>query len=79
MGEPLALLDMLRLTFLLRKDLAYGQHDPHEFLMFLLNELHSQLTSSIINKDHRNNHCSCIVDKIFTFKLQSDIVCQQCQ
>jgi len=55
---------------------GYEQQDAHEFFIAVLDLLHRHLI-------HKTNilpsSCSCIVDTIFTGKLQSDLVCQVCQ
>lgn len=55
---------------------GYEQQDAHEFFIAVLDLLHRHL----IHKTNISpNSCTCIVDTIFTGKLQSDLVCQVCK
>lgn len=65
---------LLHMTWTQARHLAgYEQQDAHEFFIATLDLLHRHLI-------HRTNvnpsNCDCIVDTIFTGKLQSDVVCQ---
>ena len=51
----------------------YMQQDAHEFFIATLDLLHRHL---IYKTGIVPSSCSCIVDTIFTGKLQSDVVCQ---
>ena len=53
---------------------GYEQQDAHEFFIATLDLLHRHL----IHRTERRpgSACDCIVDTIFTGKLQSDVVCQ---
>jgi len=55
---------------------GYEQQDAHEFFIATLDLLHRHL---IYKTNIQPSSCSCIVDTIFTGKLQSDVVCQVCQ
>ena len=55
---------------------GYEQQDAHEFFIALLDLLHRHL---IYRTNIQPSQCSCIVDTIFTGKLQSDVVCQVCK
>ena len=52
---------------------GYEQQDAHEFFIATLDLLHRHL---IYKTNIQPSQCSCIVDTIFTGKLQSDVVCQ---
>lgn len=56
---------------------GYEQQDAHEFFIATLDLLHRHL----IHRTERRpgSACDCIVDTIFTGKLQSDVVCQACR
>ncbi|XP_040563264.1 ubiquitin carboxyl-terminal hydrolase 22 [Lepeophtheirus salmonis] len=68
---------LLHMTWTHAHHLAgYEQQDAHEFFIATLDLLHRHL----IHKTTVNpSNCDCIVDKIFTGKLQSDVVCQNCK
>ena len=55
---------------------GYEQQDAHEFFIATLDLLHRHL---IYKTSIQPSSCSCIVDTIFTGKLQSDVVCQVCR
>jgi len=55
---------------------GYEQQDAHEFFIATLDLLHRHL---IYKTGIVPSSCSCIVDTIFTGKLQSDVVCQVCK
>jgi ubiquitin carboxyl-terminal hydrolase 22/27/51 len=50
---------------------GYEQQDAHEFLIASLNGIHTHLGGE-------NHNCTCIVHKIFSGMLQSQITCTQC-
>ena len=52
----------------------YEQQDAHEFFIATLDLLHRHLIHRTERKT--GTQCDCIVDTIFTGKLQSDVVCQ---
>ena len=52
---------------------GYEQQDAHEFFIATLDLLHRDL---IHRTESDPSACDCIVDTIFTGKLQSDVVCQ---
>lgn len=88
---PISLHRLLHLIWNHARHLAgYEQQDAHEFFIATLDILHHHCknaqTTSEKEKDKRdglatNNptKCSCIIDQIFTGRLQSDVVCQSCQ
>lgn len=90
---PLSLHRLLHLIWNHARHLAgYEQQDAHEFFIATLDVLHrdcknsaNELASRTATKqqksDTSNNptQCNCIIDQIFTGKLQSDVVCQACQ
>jgi ubiquitin carboxyl-terminal hydrolase 22/27/51 len=55
---------------------GYEQHDAHEFFISALNILHthSESTSMKVNPQE----CKCIIDRLFTGQLQSDLTCSRC-
>jgi len=55
---------------------GYEQQDAHEFFIATLDLLHRHL---IYRTNIPPSSCTCIVDTIFTGKLQSDVVCQVCK
>lgn len=55
---------------------GYEQQDAHEFFIATLDLLHRHL---IYGTKVSPSNCDCIVDTIFTGKLQSDVVCQSCK
>ncbi|KAI7694285.1 Ubiquitin carboxyl-terminal hydrolase 22 [Sarcoptes scabiei] len=68
---------LLHLVWTNARHLAgYEQQDAHEFFISTLDLLHRH-SSDQENISH-NNKCNCIIDKIFTGSLQSDLVCQYC-
>jgi len=56
---------------------GYEQQDAHEFFIATLDLLHRHLIHRTERKT--GTQCDCIVDTIFTGKLQSDVVCQACR
>lgn len=69
---------------------GYEQQDAHEFFIAALNVMHTHCKNSqnIENtekkiskntKEGSQSNCDCIIDQIFTGKLQSDVVCQSCK
>lgn len=75
---------LLHLVWTHARHLAgYEQQDAHEFLIATLDILHRHCKGAdAINADEaivNNPHnCDCIIDRIFTGCLQSDVVCQAC-
>ena len=53
---------------------GYEQQDAHEFFIATLDLLHRHLIHR--TEKRPGSACDCIVDTIFTGKLQSDVVCQ---
>ncbi|KAK9459122.1 uncharacterized protein V1516DRAFT_628900 [Lipomyces oligophaga] len=54
---------------------GYSEQDAHEFLQFILDQLHGTSTN-IARID--SNVCSCIVHRTFRGHLQSNITCPNC-
>ncbi|EPY88644.1 ubiquitin carboxyl-terminal hydrolase 22 [Camelus ferus] len=71
---------LLHLVWTHARHLAgYEQQDAHEFLIAALDVLHRHCKGDDSGKKADNpNHCSCIIDQIFTGGLQSDVTCQVC-
>ena len=66
---------------------GYEQQDAHEFFIATLNAIHKNCIENDsecinLNKTQANlnnyNSCNCIIDKIFTGGLQSDVICSYC-
>ncbi len=66
---------------------GYEQQDAHEFFIAVLNSLHKNCIENDEECIHLNkletkfinyNNCHCIIDKIFTGGLQSDVICSNC-
>ncbi|RNA03269.1 ubiquitin carboxyl-terminal hydrolase 22 [Brachionus plicatilis] len=66
---------------------GYEQQDAHEFFIAALNAIHKNFVENDINCKSLNmdkkkfinyNNCHCIIDKIFTGGLQSDVICSNC-
>uniref|UniRef100_A0A0M3JAT8 ubiquitinyl hydrolase 1 n=1 Tax=Anisakis simplex TaxID=6269 RepID=A0A0M3JAT8_ANISI len=55
---------------------GYEQQDAHEFFIAALDVLHRHSGSSSLLKTPQE--CNCIIDWIFTGKLQSDLTCLTC-
>ncbi|XP_063240683.1 ubiquitin carboxyl-terminal hydrolase 22 isoform X2 [Bacillus rossius redtenbacheri] len=74
---PLTLDRLLHLIWTHACHLAgYEQQDAHEFFMATLDVLHRHCKAPV---SVATGTCDCIVDKIFTGRLQSDVVCQACK
>ena len=57
-----------------QKDLAgYSQQDAHEFYICLLNQMHMSAGGV------HHGPCHCIIHKIFSGMLKSDVTCGTCQ
>uniref|UniRef100_A0A6G1SBH2 Ubiquitin carboxyl-terminal hydrolase n=1 Tax=Aceria tosichella TaxID=561515 RepID=A0A6G1SBH2_9ACAR len=76
-------LRLLHLVWTHAKHLAgFEQQDAHEFFIATLNILHRHCkgidtgSNEAIVNDPQN--CDCIIDRIFTGGLQSDVTCQAC-
>ncbi|KAA8913921.1 hypothetical protein FN846DRAFT_897065 [Sphaerosporella brunnea] len=54
---------------------GYQQQDAHEYLQFLLNQLHNTNKGT----DQTSEDCSCIIHRSFYGKLQSDVTCESCR
>ncbi|KAI5855442.1 hypothetical protein BZA05DRAFT_443093 [Tricharina praecox] len=54
---------------------GYQQQDAHEYLQFLLNQLHNTNKGT----DQKSEDCSCIIHRSFYGKLQSDVTCESCR
>ncbi|KAI6172006.1 Ubiquitin carboxyl-terminal hydrolase [Aphelenchoides besseyi] len=55
---------------------GYEQHDAHEFLISALNVLHQHSESGSMKSNP--SECKCIIDRLFTGRLQSDLTCMRC-
>lgn len=91
--EPLSLHRLLHLIWNHARHLAgYVQQDAHEFFIATLDVLHQHCKNSTEsnNKSSKKSvakesdtafpmQCKCIIDQIFTGRLQSDVVCQTCK
>lgn len=77
-------LKFLHLVWTHARHLAgYEQQDAHEFLIATLDILHRHCKGTDVNNTEEavaNNpaNCDCIIDRIFTGSLQSDVTCQAC-
>lgn len=68
---------MLHLVWTHAEHLAgYEQHDAHEFLISALNVLHKHSESASMKVNP--HECKCIIDRLFTGQLQSDLTCIRC-
>uniref|UniRef100_A0A914WQN3 ubiquitinyl hydrolase 1 n=1 Tax=Plectus sambesii TaxID=2011161 RepID=A0A914WQN3_9BILA len=68
---------MLHLVWTHARHLAgYEQQDAHEFFIAALDVLHRHSRSSAMARNPQE--CQCIIDRIFTGKLQSDVTCMSC-
>ncbi|KAK9457240.1 hypothetical protein V1511DRAFT_508683 [Dipodascopsis uninucleata] len=54
---------------------GYSEQDAHEFLQFILDQLHA--TSDLKSSDI--DDCNCIVHRTFCGQLQSEVVCLNCK
>ncbi|KAF8250268.1 cysteine proteinase [Wilcoxina mikolae CBS 423.85] len=54
---------------------GYQQQDAHEYLQFLLNQLHYTNKGT----EQKSEDCSCIIHRSFYGKLQSDVTCEGCK
>lgn len=69
---PVATHRMLEALWRFSRDLAgYEQQDAHELFVALRNALHADLGGTMYN-------CQCIVHRIFSGVLQSDLTCIEC-
>ncbi|XP_074040933.1 ubiquitin carboxyl-terminal hydrolase nonstop [Leptinotarsa decemlineata] len=80
---PLALHELLHLIWTHARHLAgYEQQDAHEFFIATLDILHKHCLDTMPKTSKMmqtgNEKCPCIIDRIFTGGLQSDLVCQEC-
>lgn len=91
---PLSLHRLLHLIWTHAHHLAgYEQQDAHEFLMATLNIIHRHCKNAVecdkgmvhvaprkgASDGDSTMRCNCIIDQIFTGRLQSDVVCQLCK
>jgi uncharacterized UBP type Zn finger protein len=53
------------------------QQDSHEFLMFLLNCMHSHQTGAPVNGDDERG-CKCLAHQVFGGESQSQVTCGGC-
>lgn len=74
---------LLHLVWTHARHLAgYEQQDAHEFLIAALDVIHQHCKASRNKEDADGNTaqvCDCIIDRIFTGGLQSDVTCQECK
>nr|CAD7441180.1 unnamed protein product [Timema bartmani] len=77
---PLLLDRLLHLIWTHACHLAgYEQQDAHEFFIATLDVLHRHCTGPAPAPSPNSHLCNCIIDQIFTGRLQSDVVCQACK
>ncbi|EDO42651.1 predicted protein [Nematostella vectensis] len=74
---------LLHLVWTHARHLAgYEQQDAHEFFIAALDVLHNyckeDAPDKLAVKPNNHNQCNCIIDRIFTGGLQSDVICQTC-
>ncbi|KAF8468917.1 hypothetical protein BDZ91DRAFT_656190 [Kalaharituber pfeilii] len=55
---------------------GYQQQDAHEYLHFLLNQLHTSSGGTTDTKS--DDSCKCIIHRSYYGKLQSDVTCGNC-
>lgn len=56
---------------------GYQQQDAHEYLQFILNNLHSANTED--DEEHKAEDCSCIIHRTFCGLLRSTVTCSKCK
>nr|CAD7397534.1 unnamed protein product [Timema cristinae] len=77
---PLLLDRLLHLIWTHACHLAgYEQQDAHEFFIATLDVLHRHCMGPAPAPSANSHLCNCIIDQIFTGRLQSDVVCQACK
>lgn len=88
--SPMSLHRVLHVIWKQAKHLAgYEQQDAHEFFIATLDLLHHHLLRAKTQLEHDRDRllgldtsvtgkCACVIDQIFTGRLQSDVVCQAC-
>jgi len=54
------------------------QQDSHEFLMFLLNCMHSHHTPTSPSKTMDERNCKCLAHQVFGGESQSQVTCTGC-
>ncbi|XP_028395120.1 ubiquitin carboxyl-terminal hydrolase 22-like [Dendronephthya gigantea] len=72
---------LLHLVWTNARHLAgYEQQDAHEFFIAALDVLHQYCKEDCDDtlKSDNPHHCNCIIDRIFTGGLQSELKCQVC-
>ncbi|KAK0050992.1 ubiquitin carboxyl-terminal hydrolase 22 [Biomphalaria pfeifferi] len=70
---------LLHLVWTNARHLAgYEQQDAHEFLIAALDVLHRHCKEMNGVSGSNPHHCNCIIDRIFTGGLQSDVTCKRC-
>ena len=75
--KPLIPFRMLHLVWTHARHLAgYEQQDAHEFFIATLELLHRHSRSAAAAA--AGQPCRCIIDRIFTGRLQSDVACSRC-
>ncbi|KAK9471198.1 uncharacterized protein V1510DRAFT_216170 [Dipodascopsis tothii] len=55
---------------------GYSEQDAHEFLQFILDQLHS---TSDVKSSAGAEYCGCLVHRAFRGQLASDIICPGCK
>lgn len=61
------------------EDLAgYLQQDAHEFFITLLDRLHMHCEPPVARDEASKDKCECIIHRVFTGGLQSDLTCTRC-
>ncbi|KKY14673.1 putative ubiquitin carboxyl-terminal hydrolase 22 [Diplodia seriata] len=57
---------------------GYQQQDAHEYMQFILNNLHVENDGTENNGKDGDEECSCLIHKTFSGKLQSTVTCDKC-
>ncbi|KAF2144405.1 uncharacterized protein K452DRAFT_325014 [Aplosporella prunicola CBS 121167] len=60
---------------------GYQQQDAHEYMQFILNNLHLENggSDSGVDSDGKAADCTCLIHKTFSGKLQSTVTCDKCR
>ncbi|EEB08592.1 SAGA complex ubiquitin carboxy terminal hydrolase Ubp8 [Schizosaccharomyces japonicus yFS275] len=65
---------ILSLMWNISRDLCgYSQQDGHEFLVYLLNQLHVDMGGT------NNSDCDCVIHKVFGGTMYSTVTCLKCK
>ncbi|AMD18562.1 HBL340Cp [Eremothecium sinecaudum] len=71
-------INLLTCSWKINKSLAgYSQQDAHEFWQFLLNQLHADYVR-LHGSPTKPTPCGCILHQMFQGRLESSIVCAEC-